>query len=1245
MGWGEPRAARGKGNAWRRGSLSAVTALLVVAPMLGLGAAPATADAGTPPAQTEDQKALAEAQRTGQRVEIAGQATENTTTYANPDGLTFTLEDSAVPVRAKKPGGGWQTPDATLVRRPDGSVGPAAAVVDMSFSGGGDGAGLVRISEQGKSLQVGWPGRLPAPVLSGASALYPDVLPDVDLKVTATVEGFQHVLVVKTPEAARDPRLKKVDYTLSSDGLTVRTGTDGDLAAVDGEGRTVFRAPRAQMWNSAGAVRDEAPAAPAATGRAAARTGATPGDTQTDAPPPGTTAFAATPSGEGVVDRSQQPGQGDDVAEMRTTVTDHSVSVVPDADLIGRTTEAQYPLYIDPTVTWSGDERTLLRSDGYKSYNFGNGTDNEGSGIGHCGTWNGYYCGPGYTQRLYFEFSPTSLKGKSVLSATFRATETWSFSCDARWVDLERTDNISSSTAWSSKPKDLDLMVDRNVSAGRGSACSPSQPTKAIDFTDNAEETNENLTPTVKSFAAGSFSRLTLELRAHDESDTSAWKRFKNDAVLAVKFVATPALPKTPGLVTGDGVICSTNSADPTIVSDPTPLVSGRPQTAAGGESGANLRIRWRTDKWDGSTWVTAFTDVTRPTSGYVANLATQTASLPTLQEGTKYRLKALTLSFYEGGTNQLNTGYTTPCYFTVDSTAPKAPVITMGSPYTACTATSCAPAGGPGTKGTFTFAPASGDTNNVAYQYKLSTDTAWSAEIAGATVHKDIVPGKAGTYQLTVRAKDSIGRWGAQSLVDFLVAAGAGPVAQWHFDEASGVAVDSSTTVAANQHNATLSTTGATRDGRGRRGEILHDASGVPVTTPATDKGLSLDGTSGYASTAGPVLETRSAYTLSTWVRLDDLSKNQILLSQDGTRYSPFIMGYDKGLATYFFGVKEQDADTGTAYYGIKDTRAAQVGQWTHLLGTYDPATQEIKLYVNGILQGTTHTAGSWSATGAFQIGRYKWANLYQYNTQGIIDEVKVWQRTLTPDEALVEARSLDTGGFGQTELVGAWDPANASGTSLADTASGYGRSLTLTGGASLDGESLVLDGVNGAATTPGALVDDSGSFTVTTAVSLDGAKLAAKPVGYVGQVVGQRTASGSSWGFWFQLTGKSTVLDEDTLEEKTVPVGIWHFGRLNSDGTFTSVVSDETAAMDSAVRLTGVFNAQDGTVSLYLGHNQNGEEKAYTAQVGTGEFAVGASYAGTTWQHYLPGRITDVRVWAGAMVSSEQIDQQVGD
>ncbi|MFE0705074.1 LamG domain-containing protein [Streptomyces sp. NPDC058872] len=1181
-------------------------------------------------APSAGRKALARAKETGHRVEVTGDRTERSTTYANPDGFSFTLEESAVPVRVKAPGGGWRTPDATLVRHADGSVGPKAAVVDMRLSGGGD-SDLVAIRDRGRSLELGWPGTLPKPELSGSSAVYRDVLPDVDLKVTASVEGFRHVLVVKTPAAARNPKLKRFDYGLKATGLDVRRDPGGGLAAVDADGTTVFKAPPAQMWDSSGAAADGGLTATTTEGEG----------------PPSAAGTVRPAAGERLAPRAGvEPLAGDRVAPMAVTLGRGRLSVAPDPAMLSGAGGVTYPLYVDPTVTWGAPERTMLNSKGYSSYNWDNGSDDRGMGMGKCGTWNGYYCGDGFVQRLYFQFSPDSLRGKHVLDATFRVTETWSFSCDAREVDLVRTDDISPSTQWSTKPWENDLLGDRHVSAGRGTACSPSQPVAPIEFHDNhPDEPDENLTETVRGFAVGWFSKLTLELRAHDESDTSAWKRFKNDAVLSVTYVGIPDVPGDVGLVSGNGLVCSTNPASPTVVSDPTVQASGRPRTVWGGESGANLRIQWRVEKWNGSGWQTAFGDTVRPSSGYVGHGVNQTASLPAMSEGVSYRLMALSLSYYEGGSQQLNTGYTPPCYFTVDPSAPEAPTVSVASPYSECRTNACTEAGAPSVPASFSFSPAPGEDDVIAYQYRLSTSASWSAEIPGSPVTVSATPDRAGTFRLYVRAKDRVGRWGAEQVFDVLVAAGAGPVGRWHFQETNGVAADSATGSGVPAFDATLGG-GSGTDDRGRRGWMTHDASGAPLATPITDRGLWLNGSTGYAATAGPVIDTRASYTLSAWARiLPNASGNRTVVGQDGTHRSAFYLSYMESHKTWTLRTSPNDAadgDLSQQYVLAKEP--ATPGVWTHLGVVYDAPAGLIKLYVNGKLQGTDTVAPSWAANGPLQIGRAKWGSTHTDYFPGSIDEVAVWQRALTDAEVQEESRLLTSAGFAGAELVADWSAARGSGTTVADTTSGYKRDLTLSGGAYLDDWTVHLDGEDDSATAAGPLVDDTGSFTVTTAVAVNGAKVAEWPVGAAGQVAGQRTADGSSWGIWYQLTGKTQVVDQETLEEKTVPEGVWHFGRRDADGTFSSVTSDAVATVDSEVRLTGVFDAQAGTVALYLGHNRNGLPVPYTARVGTGEFAVGAAYEGGFWRHRLPCRVADVRVWAGAMASVEQIAVRVG-
>ena len=1180
----------------------------------------------TQPPTTEEQRALARAAETGKRVEVVGARSEFDTTYANPDGSTFRLEQSVVPVRVKGRNGSWTAPNAQLEKRGDGSFAPKAAAVDLAFSGGGDGAGLVKIGREGRTLAFGWPGRLPAPSIDGDSAVYANVLPDVDLRMTATVEGFREVLVVKTPKAAAAPALKRITFSLKATRLKVSPTEGGGFSGLDANATEVFTAPPALMWDSS------APE-PQASGPVAAS--------------------RATKAGSAIGgDRNQGPVAGDVTAALPIKVAKSAISLVPDAKMLKETDPSAFPLYIDPTVSWGEAERTLLRSDGYKFYNFDNQDDDggeRGKGVGKCGTWGNAYCGPGYVQRLYYEFSPSNLAGKHILGATFRVSEPWAFQCDPRWVDLVRTNNISSATAWSSRPGELDLMVDRNVSAGRGSLCDPDSPDAPIDFTDNPDETNENLTATVRNFAAGRFARLTLMLRAHDEGDPSAWKRFKNDATLVVDYVGKPNYPTPFGFVAGTGRSCSTEIDEPGTISDPTPQVSATARTVVGGSPGAQLRVRFRVEKQTGATW-TPLPDFMSPTSGYLGTGQMSEPSVPqTLEEGPLYRIQSWTRSYWNNFGNWLTSPGSVACYFKIDKTAPKAPTVTFNSTYTPCTTTACLPGGGPGVPGSFTFSPAAGDANVVAYQYKQSNELVWKAPKNGATVTETITPQLPGTYQLEVRAKDNAGvnRWGESQVVSFLVKEGQGPIGRWHFDEGSGAAIDSSTTNPANQDNASLSA-GATRDDRGRRGELWEDSQGNPLDVPTSDRGLQLNGVSGYATTSGPVLETRASYTVAAWARLDAKTGHMALVSQDGSAVSPFFLSYEKNLDSWYFGVKANDAADGADYWGNKSKSPAQTGVWTHVAGTYDPITKQLSLYVNGVLQGTSLRTSAWSATGPMQIGRSKWNGSSSFYAKGSIDEVTVWQRALQPQEIAKEAQSLSGAtGLPDVELVAHWNAAGAGGTTLADATSGYGRSLSASDGATLDGDSIVLDGSDDAATAPGPVVDDSGSFTVTSTVQMDRQKLLGKSVGYVGQVTGQRTADGSAWGLWFKLTGTKTELDDDG-NERTVPVGFWSFGRVNKDGSETWVRSDEEADLDSPVRLTGVFDGLSSAgpvLRLYVGLAQNDADKAYTALVGSGDFSVGKGFSAVAWGHYLPGRIGEVRLWAGAMAGKDQIEAVIGD
>jgi hypothetical protein len=223
------------------GSPVAVTATHV-------SARPSAALAATPTANTEAQ-ASTSARATGHRVETLGQRTETRQVFANPDG-TFTAETSLEP-RWIRAGAGWTDVDTTLRARPDGTIGPVATPLGMTFSGGGDNV-LAVISDGGRSVATTWQGVLPTPILNGAVATYPSVLADVDLRVTASVEGFSEVLVVKTPRAAANPALRGLTFGVHGSGVTVKDDGVGGLSAVSTSGERLFASSPPRMWDASG---------------------------------------------------------------------------------------------------------------------------------------------------------------------------------------------------------------------------------------------------------------------------------------------------------------------------------------------------------------------------------------------------------------------------------------------------------------------------------------------------------------------------------------------------------------------------------------------------------------------------------------------------------------------------------------------------------------------------------------------------------------------------------------------------------------------------------------------------------------------------------------------------------------------------------------------------------------------------------------------------------------------------------
>ncbi|MEE6264814.1 glycerophosphodiester phosphodiesterase family protein [Streptomyces diastatochromogenes] len=156
----------------------------------------------------------------------------------------------------------------------------------------------------------------------------------------------------------------------------------------------------------------------------------------------------------------------------------------------------------------------------------------------------------------------------------------------------------------------------------------------------------------------------------------------------------------------------------------------------------------------------------------------------------------------------------------------------------------------------------------------------------------------------------------------------------------------------------------------------------------------LKLNGTSAYAATAGPVVDTTTSFSVSVWVKLDNKARSHTFLSQAGDRASGFQLSYSKDLDTWVFNRHTSDTDT-TAVARSSSAEAAQLGVWTELTGVYDDTAETIQLFVNGKAQTPAAFTTPWQARGGLQIGRLRYRGIWQEHFSGTIDNIRISDRS----------------------------------------------------------------------------------------------------------------------------------------------------------------------------------------------------------------------------------------------------------
>ncbi|MEU3334681.1 LamG domain-containing protein [Streptomyces sp. NPDC006668] len=660
---------------------TAALGLLTVLPAL-----PALAEDGSPTPADPLLAARAEAQSTGRTVPVDALTTEVSTTEALPDG-TFTNTTSALPTRVLKDGD-WTPVDATLTADGNGGYTPRATPNGVTLSGGGDGPLVTLTHADGPGMALTLPFTLPKPDVSGDTALYPSVLPGVDLSVSVTDQGgFSDVLVVHDADAAKNPELKKLTLAADTHGLTLATADGDSMTATASDGDPAYTSPQPLMWDS------------------------------------GTEATHVQAPGGEQTSSVAGPGPGADTEPVAMTATDKAVTLTPDTGMLSDP-GTKYPVYIDPytnPVSSTAGHYTEVYSsstcDNSPQYDK---AQTNGQGVGYQ-RWGGP-CGVGL-ERSYWSINTSGLHSSFVVyDAYVKISTTYAASYDCsrdQPITLHTTNAISSSTDWLSRPGVHDTAfppVTDTVPSGANSGSSCSNSTATFHVKDQAQKIADqdgNGYDADGTFGDGT-NAWTIGLYGN-ESETSGnddYLRMSTTLTLTTKFDIPPGVPTnlhTSPAAAGAADACTTSGvgwigattysdagSDITLHSTVTSQISGE-------------KVRAHYFVWDRSVDPDGDgngTALSTPDSAYLASGSDAPMKIgATLKDGHQYGWDVYAED--DSPDQNLTSGKSEHCWFTTDFTAPPTPEVTGNSSFPSVGSGAANPVvyAGPGKTTNFTVA------------------------------------------------------------------------------------------------------------------------------------------------------------------------------------------------------------------------------------------------------------------------------------------------------------------------------------------------------------------------------------------------------------------------------------------------------------------------------------------------------------------------------------------------------------
>ncbi|MFJ3478060.1 LamG domain-containing protein, partial [Streptomyces microflavus] len=692
-------------------------------------------------------------------------------------------------------------------------------------------------------------------------------------------------------------------------------------------------------------------------------------------------------------------------------------------------------------------------------------------------------------------------------------------------------------------------------------------------------------------------SSLTFGLQAASETDGYAWKRFSDKAFLRVKYNLAPTQVKMSQLTMEYGGTCKRPEGAPRVRT--LGKVYANNITDPDGDNVAvQFQAMWDTGDGKGAIarWKPALTSYKASGSSFVVSLPT---SIPQNKTVNWY------VRSYDGAQYSpwSSAGDPTGCYFVYDTTVPKAPAITSGDYPASDPENPDDPwFDGVGRYGSFQIKAADSDVTK--YWYGINGDPSSKNVIttaAGAAQALKVLPSKAGLSFITAQAFDAAGNGSEVRTYQFRVKAGQPERANWKFDDAAEATSASG--------------------GSGARTAKLYGGA-TPGASGTTGTAVHFDGTSGYAATDIPTVNTANGFSVSAWVNLDKMPTDAAVVAAQPGNYSPgFELYYSKGYDRWVFNQYTSDTAGASIVRAMAPVAGGvTAGRWTHLVGVYSGGAKELRLYVDGSLAGSTPYTTAWDARRGLQIGA---ANLLGTPTNyfpGSIDDVRIFDKPVSDAEVtnLHQKKPIGSGRtaraiFPLDEAAGATEV-----TGHADT-----QPLALAGNAKLgaagvSGRALQLDGDGDYARTAVPHVDTERPFTVSAWAKAD-------PEAGISAVLAQDGTVISGVMLWYNAPDRT-----------------WRFGMPRADGpdwNVDQVISRTQAVPGVWTRLTGVHDAVAGTITLYVDGAPAGTVAHTATWAANGPFVVGRDLVKGRANAFWDGQVQGVEAYDYPMTAAQAL------